>query len=186
MDNNILAAYIFPRFSGQYKLNGAWHFKPDLSGRHASSHVRRTHARGKCAQSPVCTGMGICADNTFPGSHNAGLRKDRMLHTGFTLLKIPGQPLLLRVLADCLRILRRLNILVRRKMIRNKYHLILVKDMIRHLLNDRQSHGTGNIIRHNHVKLRLDQLTCFHRIKSCVGSQNLLRHCHSHKNNLPL
>ena len=53
-----------------------------------------------------------------------------MLHTGFALLKIPGQSLLFRVLADRFGVLRGFNVLVRRKMIRNKNYLVLVKYMI--------------------------------------------------------
>ena len=69
-------------------------------------------------------------------------------------------------------------------MIRYKYHFILIKYVIRHLPDDRQSHRTCDVIRHDYVKLRLDQLARLDRIKSGMGRQDLLRHCHSHVKSL--
>ena len=57
--------------------------------------------------------------------------------------------------------------------------------MIRHLLNNRQCHRPCDIIRHDDVKLRLDQLARLHVVKSRVGRQDLLRHSHSHAKTPP-
>ena len=129
--------------------------------------------------------MGVRTYDTLSRDHDTCLRKDRMLHAGLALLKIPGQSLLFGILADRFRVLRRLDVLIRREMIRHEHHLVLVKHMVRHLFDDRQCHRSGDVICHDHVKLCLDELTCLNRIQSRVSSQYLLCHCHSHWNQPP-
>ena len=105
MDDNIFSAYIFPRLSCQHKLDRTWNLEPDLSGRHSCRNVCRSHSCRERAEGSVCTGVGICTYNALTRCHNSSFRKDRMLHTGFALLKIPGQPLLFRIFADRLGVL---------------------------------------------------------------------------------
>ena len=105
MDDNIFSAYIFPRLSCQHELDRTWNFEPDLSGRHSCRNVCRSHSCRERAEGSVCTGVGICSDDTFSRNDNARLRKDCVLHTRFSLFKIPCQPLLFRIFADRLGVL---------------------------------------------------------------------------------
>ena len=170
MNNNILAADIRSRLSCQYELNGAWNLKPQLSRRHSSGNIRRSHAGGKRSKSPVCTGMRIGSDNTLASYDYARLRKNRMLNTRLSLLKIPSKALFPCELTNWLGILRWFDIFIRCKMIRHQNHLILIKYLGCHLPEDWQCHWPCNIICHNYIKLRFNQLSRLNIIQTGMGS----------------
>ena len=95
--------------------------------------------------------------------------------------KIVGDLVALCKLPHTLTVLRRLNVLVRHKMIRHKRDLILVEYTVHvHLLHLLDGYRTGDIIAQHQIKIGLDQLSRFHMIQPRMCRQNFLCHCHSH------
>ena len=180
MDDDILAAYIWPRLTCKHELDRAWHLEPQFPGSHSCRDIRRPYSGRKCPQCSICTSVGICAYNAFSCHCNSFFRQDRMLDSHLSHFIIMRQTLFFRELADGFGVLGGFDVLVRRKMIWYQNHLILVEHFICHLPEYRNRHRPCNIVCHNHIQLRLDQLSGFNAVKSRMGCKNLLCHCHSH------
>ena len=110
-------------------------------------------------------------------------RKKGMLYSHLSYLKIIGYLILFCKLSHALTMLRRLDILIRDKMIRHKRYLILIKHTcFLHLIHLMDSYRRCYIIAKNKIKICFNKLSCFYIRKTCMRCKNLLCHRHTHNN----
>ena len=136
MQDHILTAHPLRRLADQVKPNRGRYLEPCLTGRHAGCHIRTADSGGKCAKRSVSTGVGICADDDISCHRQSFFRKQCMLNSHLSDIKIIGNLMATCKLADTFAVLRRLDILIRNKVIHYQCDLILIKyRIILQLLN---------------------------------------------------
>ena len=125
--------------------------------------------------------MGICTDDHVSGYSKAFFRKQRMLDSHLTHFKIIGNLVAACKFTHTFAVLRRFDIFVRHKMIRYKGDFVFMEHTVHvHFLHLLDGNRARNVVAQYQIQVCLDQLTGLHVIKSCMGRQNFLRHCHSH------
>lgn len=106
-----------------------------------------------------------------------------MLDSYTSYFKVVTQLLISREFSHNLALLSRLNILIRRKVVRNKVYSVLVEYLVSiHARQILYCHRTGNIVCEHGIELSLDELSSFYMIEAGVCGQDLLGHRHSHMN----
>ena len=104
-----------------------------------------------------------------------------MLDPHLSDIKVVLETLLMREVPAHLCALRTRDILIRNEVVHNQHDLLLIEHfLLIQLLHLADRHRRGDIITMDEVELRHDQLTCAHRLQSCMLRQNLLAHRHSH------
>ena len=88
--NDIFTADPFCRFANQVELDRGRYLEPSLSGYHACCHIGTADTCGKCAKCAVCTGMGIRTDDCVSCYSQTFFRKERMLDSHLSHVKIVG------------------------------------------------------------------------------------------------
>jgi len=156
-----------------------WHAHPDAARGHGHGDVRRTHAGGKGAHGSIRASVRICADHDVPGQHQTLLGQEGMLDPHPPDLKVVRDPIVMRELAHCLALLRRLDVLVRSKVIRYERDALAIKNVVDadlgELLNgDRRR----DVVRQHHVHPRVDEFSHVKVFPPGVGGKDLLRHSH--------
>ena len=87
----------------------------------------------------------------------------------------------MREITHVFAVVRRLDILVRGKMIRHQRNLRIVENaLLIEFLHPVDGNRARDIIGQHHIQIGHDQLSGFYVIESCRVSKNLLCHCHSH------
>ena len=82
-----------------------------VSPGHAGGHVGGAHPGGKGPQGPIGAGVGVRADDTFPGGHQALFRQKGVLHAHLAYIievvqiKLPGEGAALEALLGGLDVL---------------------------------------------------------------------------------
>ncbi len=168
------------------KADGRRDLQPDLAKGHAGRHIRAANAGGKSAQCPVSTGMGIGADYQIPRPDQPLFREETVLNPHLADLKIMDDPVFLREFPHHLCLLRRFDILVWGKMVRDQGDRLRIKDLIHpnpgKLLN---RHRRRNIIAQHQVYPGVDQFPRFYLLLSGMRRQDLFCYCHCHHPHLP-
>ena len=181
MKYHIFSTHPFSRLSRQLESYRRRSLDPCLPRSHASRHIRASHTGRKSAQCTICTCMRIRTDDDVSRHRQPFFRQERMLDTHFTYFEIIGNLISIGKFPHTFAVLRRLDILVRHEMVRYKSNLIFIKyALCIHLLHFFDGHRTCNIVAQYKIQIRFDQLSCLYPVKPCMGSQNLLCHCHSH------
>jgi len=125
--------------------------------------------------------VGIRADDAVAGTDDALFRQQRVFDTDTADVIIMQDVVFICEIAHQTALLRRLDILVRRKMIHRQRDAAAVKHMIRpgaFKFIDRN--GSGDVVSVNDIKLCLDQLAGLYFTQTRVRSKDFLCHCHSH------
>ena len=136
MQNHILAADPSGRFSRKFKFDSGRYLEPGLACHHAGRHIRAAHACGECAQSAVCTSMGIRSDHSIPRHYQAFLRKQGMFDSHLSHIKVIGNIVPAGKFTAAFTVLSRFNILVRDKVIHNQSYFLIIKNgLVIHLLH---------------------------------------------------
>ena len=181
MKDHILTAYPFLRFAHNIEFDCGRNLEPCFTGSHSSCHISTSNTCGKCSESSVCTGMGVCSDDHIASYRQAFLRKKGMLDSHLSYIKIIGNIVTTGKFTDTFAVFCRLDIFIWNKMIHNKCNFIFIKYSIYgHLIHLMDCNRRSNIISKNKIKLCLYKLSCFYMIQACMSRQNLLSHCHSH------
>ena len=125
--------------------------------------------------------MGIRTDDCVTCYNQTFFRKECMLDSHLSYVKIVGDIMTTGKLSDTFAVFRRFNILIGNKVIRNKCDLVLIKNsLVVHLLHLIDRYRRCDIISKNQIQICFDQLSCFYLCKTRVRCQDLLCHCHSH------
>ena len=179
--NYIFTADVFRKASGEVELQRAGNLEPGLAGGHTRGQIGGAHSGGESAQSAVGAGMGIRTDDGFACGYQTFFRKKGVFDAHLSHIievvyfKSPGKA------AAFLALFSALYIFVRRKVVHYERDFALVEDLAEagaFKFVDRN--GTGDIVGQNHVQFGIDQLAGNYFVKSCMGGQDLLRHCHTH------
>ena len=126
--------------------------------------------------------MRIRSDHDIPRHNKSSLRKKGVLDSHLPYIKIVRYLMLPGILTYTLAVFRRLDILVRDKMIHDQGDLVLIKHLIApELIHLSDCDRSGNIISQYQVQVRLDQISRMHLCKSCGVREYFLSHCHSHR-----
>ena len=92
-----------------------------------------------------------------------------MLDTHLSYLKIIRNIMRLGIFTDTLAVLRRLDIFIWCKVIRNKGNFIFIKYcLLVELFNLVNRYRTGNIVSKNEIKICHDKLSRLNRLQSCM------------------
>ena len=185
MEDDILTADPGLELAGQVDPDGLRDLEPGLPRGHAGGHVGGAHPGGKGPQGPIGAGVGVRADDTFPGGHQALFRQKGVLHAHLAYIievvqiKLPGEGAALEAL------LGGLDVLVGGEMVHDHGDFALVKHPGKALLlKFPDGHGGGDVVAQDHVQLGPDQLTGLDLRQAGVGSEDFLCHCHSHGKSL--
>jgi len=122
----------------------------------------------------------ICADDTLSGCYDASFRQNGVLYAAFALDHVVGETLLSGKVLNVSGILSGFDVLIGGKVVGNQHYLIFIEDLVSHLAENRKGHGAGDVVGHHHIQAAFDKLPGLYVIKSRMGCQNLLRHCHCH------
>ena len=181
MDNDIFTTYIFARLSCQYELDRTWNFEPQLSHCHTGCNICCSDTCRKCTKCTVCTCMGICTDNHISRNRKSFFRKECMLYSHFTYIKIVCNIIFAGKLTHAFAMLCGFNVLIWSKVIHHKCDLVFVKyTLYIHFSDFMNCNRRSNIIAQNQIQVCLDQLSGADRRQACMCCKNLLSHCHSH------
>ena len=188
IEDDVLAGHVFVRWrAGNGDLDRFWHLQPGFTADHCSSDVGAAHAGGKCAHCAIGAGVAVGADDELTSANDALLRQEAMLNAHFADFIIMLDLVRFREIADGFALLRALDVLRRRKMVGDHSDLRIIKNGIHaHFAHFADGHRSGDIVRENHINFGGDKLTCVYFWKTCVGSDDLLCHCHSHISCSPL
>ena len=157
MKDYIFAAHPFGWFADNVEFDGRRYFKPCFSGCHSSRHIGTSHTCGECTECAVSTGMRVCTDDYISGNSQSFFRKERMLDTHLSYIKIISDVMLARKLSYTFAVLCRLNIFIRNKVIHNKCDLVFVKHFILcHFIHFMNGNGRCDIISQYQIQIRLD------------------------------
>ena len=181
IENHILAGHIRLFFAGDTHADRFRNLKPCFACGHCAAHIRRTYAGGKRAERTVGAGVRIGADHAITRHNKTLFGKQCMLDANASDFKIIRDLLRMRKLAHLKRLLRALDILIRRKMIGHKRDLMAVEHLFlaqkRELLN---GNGRCDIVPQHHIQLAHNQLPRLYLAEPRLGGKQLLRHRHSH------
>ena len=125
--------------------------------------------------------MGVGADDTFPGGHQALFGEEGVLHPhlAHVVEVVNVKPLGKGAALQAL--LGGLDVLVGGEVVHDQGDLALVKDPGEPLLVKLpDGHGRGDVVAQDNIKVRLDQLSRLDVLLAAVGSQDFLCHSHSH------
>ena len=165
MKNNIFTADPLCRLTCNVETNCGWYFKPCLSGSHTSCHISTSDTGRECTKCAICTCVWIRTDNHISGYCKTFLRKQCVLNSHLSDIKIIGNLMATCKLADTFTVLCRFNIFVWCKMIHDKCDFVLVEYTVHfHFFNFMNCHWRCNIIAQNQVKICLYQLTGTHAV----------------------
>ena len=182
VEDQVLARDPLLRLALDDDLDRARNLEPGLARAHAGGHVRRTDARRERAHGAVGAGMGVRADDAVTGCDESLLRQERVFDAAVVSdLEVVLDLLVLCEGAHAGALGRRLDVLVRREVVRNERDLRLVEDLLLaelRKLADRD--GRGDVIAQHEVELRHDELARVDFLHPGVFRQDLLRHCHCH------
>ena len=179
--NYVLAGDKGPELPGEVHLDGGGHLEPGLPRRHGGAHVRGPHAGGEGPQGPVGAGVGVRADNSLAGGHQALFRQQGVLDAHLPHVEVvvdvkpPGEGAALLALGGGL------DVLVGCEVVHYQGDFALVEHLVkarRLKLVDR--HGGGDVVAQHQVQLRLNELPRPDGRKPRVLGQDFLRHGHSH------
>ena len=125
--------------------------------------------------------MRICSDNHIACNCKTLFRKERMLNSHLSYIKIIGDIVATGKFTNTFTVLSRLNILIRNKVIHYQCNFIFVKYGIYcHLIHLMNRNRRCDIITKYKIQICLNKLSCLNLVKTCMSSKNLLCHCHSH------
>jgi len=127
--------------------------------------------------------MGVRADHAVAGADQPFFRQKGVLYAHLPHVEEIGNLVFLRETAHLTALFRRLDVLVRGKVIQHQRDFISVKNRgsaAFFKLVDR--HRRSDVVAEHKVELRLDQLSGFQMLQSGVRGQDFLRHRHSHRN----
>ena len=114
-------------------------------------------------------------------ARNPALREDAQRDPDFAPLVVMGEVLGQSELSHEFTLLGGTDILVRRKMIGNQDHLVLVKNLQSpRLFEFLNGNGGRNIVAQSDVHLGIDEHTRMNFLKIRVCREDLFRYCHSH------
>ena len=113
------------------ELDALRYLEPDPSGHHAVGEIRASHACREGAEGAVGTGMAVRADDDITGHHKPFFGKEGMLDAAGSAFVEVRDAVFFRKLPDHLAVLRREDILVRRKVVEDKDHLFRIEDTVR-------------------------------------------------------
>ena len=185
VEDHVLAADTGLQLAGQVDLDGLGDLEPGLAGGHTGCHVGGTHAGGESAQCAVGAGVGVSADDAVTGSHDALFRQQGVLDTHLAHIVEVVDVEALGEGAALEALLSGLDVLVGGEMVHDHGDLALIENAGEaFLLKLTDGHGRGDVVAQDHIQLGTDQLTGLDLRQACVGCQDLLCHCHSHRENL--
>ena len=125
--------------------------------------------------------MRVSSDNYVAGDHKAFLRQQRMLNAHRAYIIKMSYFLLVAEITASLALRSRLDILVRGEVVHNHCDLVFVKDAVNaHLVKLLDCNRGGHIVAQNAIEIDEDELAGFYLVKTCMSSEDLLRHSHSH------
>jgi len=84
MEDNVLAHYILIELACKVELDSRWNLEPSLACCHTCAHICGTNACGECSKSAVCTGVAVCADDTFAAGYDAFFGKQSVFDAHFS------------------------------------------------------------------------------------------------------
>ena len=127
--------------------------------------------------------MRVCTDNAVTGSYKSFFREQSMFDAHISNVKEIGYVVLSAEIPALLALTCCLDILVRCKMVHYHCDLFFIKDTVKACLVELvDSNRRGNVIAQHQIQISHYQLSCLDAVKTCVCSEYLLCHCHSHKN----
>ena len=125
--------------------------------------------------------MGIRTDDCVTCYNQTFFRKECMLDSHLSYVKIVGDIMTTGKFTTAFAVFRRLDILIRDKMIHNQRNFVMIEyRLVVHLLHLIDRYRRCDIISKNQIQICFDQLSCFYLCKTRVRCQDLLCHCHSH------
>ena len=124
--------------------------------------------------------MGIGTYGNHARAYQSFFRKEGMFNAHPALFKIMENPVLPGKIPDNLGKACGLDILGRLEMVRHQYDFFPVKYRAAYLFESCNGWRRRNIIRHHQIQTAVNQISRFHRIKSCMLCQDFLCHCHTH------
>ena len=86
MQNYIFSADIFLQCAGEIEFDGFGHFEPCLACGHAGTHISAAYTGGESSQRPVSAGMGVGADNQFPGGDQSFFGEEGVFNAHFSYI----------------------------------------------------------------------------------------------------
>ena len=165
----------------QNELDRRGNLEPGLTGHHTGCHIRGANTCGERTKRSVGTGVGVSTDAGISCHDQAFLRKECMLDSHLSHIKIVHDIICLGEISHLLHVLRTLDILIRREMIHDQCDLRIVKYCFLFELGKLiDGNRSGNIISKHKIQICLDQVSGVNLRKSGVCSKDLLCHCHTH------
>ncbi len=183
MQNDVLAADPLARTPLEDNLDRRRHAEPRLARAHARGHVRRPNARRERPERAVRAGVAVRADHQIARRDKPLLGQKRVLDAAVVPdLEVVDDALLPREGPHARALRRGLDVLVRREVVRDEGDLRLVEDLLLAELRERADrHGRRDVVAEHEVELRHDELARVDFVSSGVRREDLLCHCHCHK-----
>ena len=125
--------------------------------------------------------MAVRADYAVAGGYYSLLGQKGVFNAHLADIIKVADSVTSRELATLLGLLRRLYILVGDKVVEHYRDSILIENAGKAgLFKLVHRHRGGDVVAEHDIELRVYELTCAHAFQTCVCSQNLLSHRHSH------
>ncbi|OPY11763.1 MAG: hypothetical protein A4E66_01294 [Syntrophus sp. PtaB.Bin001] len=173
--------------AGENKFDRFGNLEPDFAGQHGRCQIRAAHTGGKCPQRPVGAGVAVRADHKVSRQDNALFRQQGVLHADFPDLVIVGDLLLPGKVAHDLALGGGADVLVGGEMVRDKDHLVPVKDFLPSSLAEFVDGQRGrDIVSQGDIHLCIDQHSGTDFVQIGMPAKDLFRNGHSHDFSLPL
>ena len=138
--------------------------------------------RGERAERAVGAGVGVAADDDFAGSHDALFGEQGVFYAHAAHVEEVGEFVFAGEFAADLALHGGLDVLVGSEVVENHHNLVLVEDLVGSGLAEfGNGQRYGDVVAHDHVELRFNELARGHAFESGVRGQYFLSYGHAHR-----
>ena len=181
MQDDVLAGNVLVQLALELEFQRRGYLEPRLADRHAARHIGRTDTRRKSAECAVGAGVGIRADHGIAGNDESFFGEQRVLDAHLTYVVEVGDVLRTAEITAHHALLRRLDVLVRSKVIHDHGHFFLIEYvLLAHLVERLDGDRRGNVIAKHEIQIHQHELPCLDLVKTGMCGEDLLCHGHSH------
>lgn len=187
MQDHVFAVHIFWQLAGEHDADRGGHFEPRLAGRHAVGHVGGADAGGKRAKRSVRACVGVGADDTVAGGHEALLGEKGVFDAHFSDIEEIFDVEAVGELAAGGGLLGGFDVFVWNKVVEYDVDFLVVVHFVESgFVKFADGDGCRDVVAKHAVELDFDELAGFDFVQSGVRGQYFLGHCHWHNPIPPL